>query len=178
MADLGTGTTKSGLNLGLLCLPEESNVISSAVVGSADLVERIVGVLLKLFPDLVDLLVPPQSLLTLHLFQSSILKSLVCSLESSLGMLVNLVLSIGRQGQGIQSIVDTSGIERPRRSRWLVKLGQIESLGFLLCRLCISSLLSRQRCFLFCCEGGLLGLFTSCLFGLLLCCLTRAIMRV
>lgn len=107
----GSLTAESCLDLGLLCIPESLDILPPAVVSSTDLVEGVVGMFLKLLPDLVNLLLSSQALLVLHLLESSLLKGCVGGLETSLGMLVYLVLGSCGQGQSVQSVVDTSGAE-------------------------------------------------------------------
>lgn len=146
----GRSLSESGLDLGLLSLTNSLNILSLAVVCSADLVEGVVGVLLEFLPDLGDLLVSSQTLLILHLGQSSLLKSSICSLVTSLGVLVDLVLGSRGQGQGVESIVDAGGVEGGEGRRG-IEAGEIKSSGLLLCRLCVASLLGWEGSFFFCC---------------------------
>lgn len=67
--------------------------------------------LLKLFADLVDLLLPPQTLFVLHLFQSPLLESVVGSLEATLGVAVNLVVVALGEVQSVESVVDTGSVK-------------------------------------------------------------------
>jgi hypothetical protein len=68
-------------------------------------------VLLELLPYLVDLLVPAQTLLVLHLLESSLLVLSICGLEASLGMAVELVLLFRGQVESVEGVVDTGGVE-------------------------------------------------------------------
>lgn len=61
-------TTKSLLDLCLFVLADGLHILSCAVVGSIDLVERVVGMLLEFLSDLLDLLLAAQTLLVFHLF--------------------------------------------------------------------------------------------------------------
>jgi hypothetical protein len=68
-------------------------------------------VLLEFLPYLVDLLVPPQTLLVLHLLESSLLELSICGLESSFGVTVELVLLFRGQVESVEGVVDTGGVE-------------------------------------------------------------------
>lgn len=111
VAGLASSTSEERLFLGLLAIPQRSDLFLGHIVRSMYLVERVVWVLLELFANLIDLLLSPQTLLVLHLFQSSLLESSICCLESPLGVAVDLVFVVGRQCECIESVVDTSGIQ-------------------------------------------------------------------
>lgn len=83
--------------------------------------------------NLIDLLLPPQTLLILHLVQPSLLEGIVSSLESPLRMTVNFIGIVRGDVQSIQCIIDTRSIECRSllRGRWLVKAGQIEAARLL-----------------------------------------------
>jgi hypothetical protein len=84
--------TKSRLELLLLCLAQLRHLLFAHVVRALDLVERVVRVLLELLADLVDLLLPAQALLILHLVQSAGLECGVGGLEAALRVAVDLVV--------------------------------------------------------------------------------------
>lgn len=104
-------STKPVLQLLPLAVPQCLHLLLGHVVGARDLVERVVRVLLELLADLVDLLLPPQTLLILHLVQPLLLKRVVSGLESALGMTVDLVVVVLGEVQSIESIVDTGCVE-------------------------------------------------------------------
>lgn len=78
------------------------------------MVEWVVGVLLELLADLVNLLLSSQTLLVLHLLQSSLLKRSVCSLEAPLRVAIHLVLTVACDVQSVEGVIDTGGIESAR----------------------------------------------------------------
>lgn len=139
--------SQSGLDLGLLGLAQLRKFFLCGVVRSSNLVERVVGVLLEFFPDLVDLLVSPQALLVLHLVESSLLIDSVGSLETSLWMSIDLVGAVGIERKSIQSVVDTGSVEGGS-GRWCVESGKVESARLLDCGLCVTRLL-RGQCSVF-----------------------------
>lgn len=143
---LSLRTTESGFNLPLLTLSQGGKIFPGTVVCSADLVERIVGVLLKLLSDLVDLLLPPEALLVLHLFQSSLFIDGVGGLETPFGMLVDLLAGCSSQGEGVESIVDAGSVEGSKRGlgRRRVQSGKVKAARLLLSRLCIAGLLAGE----------------------------------
>jgi hypothetical protein len=75
-----------------LRLAQLGHLLLAHVVRALDLVERVVRVLLELLADLVDLLLPAQALLILHLVQSAGLECGVGGLEAALRVAVDLVV--------------------------------------------------------------------------------------
>jgi hypothetical protein len=61
---------------------------------------------LKLLPNLVNLLLPSQTLLVLHLLEPALLKRRIRSLKPALGVAVQLVFVVGCNVQRIQRVVD------------------------------------------------------------------------
>jgi hypothetical protein len=106
-----SSSTQPILELLPLALAELRHLLLGHVVGTLDLVEGVVRVLLELFADLVDLLLPPQALLVLHLVQPPLLESVVGSLEATLGVAVDLVGVALSQVQSVESVVDTGSVE-------------------------------------------------------------------
>lgn len=68
--------------------------------------------LLKLFPDLIDLLLSPQALLVLHLVESALLECSVRGLEAALRVAVQLVLVVGGDVERVERVVDARCVER------------------------------------------------------------------
>lgn len=69
--------------------------------------------LLKLLADLIDLLLPAQTLLVLHLLQPALLVSVIGGLETALGVPVDLlgIWVAACEVEGVESVVDTRGGE-------------------------------------------------------------------
>jgi len=86
-----SSSTQPRLQLLLLRLAQLGHLLLGHVVSSLDLVERVVRVLLELLADLVDLLLPAQALLVLHLIQPAGLEGGVGGLEATLGVAVDLL---------------------------------------------------------------------------------------
>jgi hypothetical protein len=123
-------------------------------------------VLLELFADLVDLLLPPQTLLVFHLVQPPLLESGIRGLEATLGVAVDLVVVALGQVQSVEGIVDTGSVESGEflLARRCVEAGEIETAGLLDGRL-LARLTGKRGLFLLK-ESLLLSLLASCL-GLL-----------
>lgn len=75
-------------------VPDRSHILPCRIVSRVDLVERVVWVLLKLLANLINLLLPSQTLLILHLLESPLLERRICRLEPALGVTVQLVLVV------------------------------------------------------------------------------------
>jgi hypothetical protein len=141
-------------------------LVLGRVVCRRHLVERVLRVLLELLPYLVDLLVPAQTLLVLHLLESSLLILSICSLESSFGVAVELVLLFGGQVESVEGVVDTGGVE----STGLCVEGSESGVDATRLLLGLGSLalgLGRQRGLLFAQESFFLGLLARGFGGLL-----------
>ena len=130
---LKSSSTKPVLQLLPLAVPQCLHLLLGHVVGARDLVERVVRVLLELLANLVDLLLPPQTLLILHLVQPLLLKCVVSGLESALGMTVDLVVVVLGEVQSIESIVDTGCVESGEflLAGRTIEAGEIEATGLL-----------------------------------------------
>lgn len=108
---LASSSAQPVFQLLLLAFAELLHLFLGHVVGTRDLVERVVRVLLEFLADLVDLLLSPETLLVLHLVQASLLVSVVGGLETSLGVAIDLVVAALGQGQSVERIIDTSCVE-------------------------------------------------------------------
>ena len=158
-------------------IPNSRHILPRGIVRSINLIERIVRVLLKLLPDLLDLLVPPQTLLILHLVQPALLVRGVRGLEAALRVAVQLVLVVRGDIQRVERVLDTRGVER-RGLAVEGAQGRVDAAasprGLLLGFLCAGTLgLGGQRGFFLCeeerfflllafgfgglCGGGLTG---------------------
>lgn len=89
--------------------------------------------LLKLLANLLNLLVPAQTFLVLHLVQPSLFVGGVSGFEASLGVAVDFVgVAAGGEGEGVDGVVDAAGVEGGefflRRGR--VEAGQVKAFGF------------------------------------------------
>ena len=124
-------TSQPLLRLFLLLLSDLHQLVPCWVIFTGDLVERIIRMFFKLFPNLIDLLLPSQTLLILHLLQSSLLILRIRCLKPPLGMSVNFVGGVMCQVKRIESIVDARGIER--RGCWEGGERGVYAFGFLLC---------------------------------------------
>lgn len=123
------------LNLLPLLLPERLQLVLCAVEPARNLVERVVRVLLKLLANLLNLLVPPQALLVLHLVQSPLLEGGVGRFEPSFWVAVYGLLRARRYGQRIEGVVYAGrvyGGASLRRGRVGVQLGEVEAASLLL----------------------------------------------
>jgi hypothetical protein len=85
-------STQPRLELLPLRVAQLGHLLLAHIVRALDLVERVIRVLLELLADLVDLLLPAQALLVLHLVQAAGLESGVGGLEAALGVAVDLVV--------------------------------------------------------------------------------------
>ena len=154
------------LLLALLGLANRRHILPGRIVRCRDLVERVVGVLLELLPDLLDLLVAPEALLVLHLLEAALLVRCKRRLEAALWVAVQLLAVLGREAERVERIVDTRRVER----RWLAVEGAqraVDAARLLLRLLCTCTLgLGGERGFFGSQESVLLGLLARGFGGL------------
>lgn len=93
-------------------IPYSGHILPRRVIRRINLIERIIRVLLKLLPNLLDLLVPPQALLILHLVQPALLVRRIGRLEAALRVAVQLVLVVGGDVERVERVLDARGVER------------------------------------------------------------------
>jgi hypothetical protein len=161
--------TKSRLELLLLCLAQLRHLLFAHVVRALDLVERVVRVLLELLADLVDFLLSAQAFLVLHLVESPLLESGICSLEAALGVAIDFVAAALPEGQGIKRVVDVAGVEGGEffLAGRAIEAGEVEATSLLDGGLLAG--LTGEGGFFFFQKRIFLGLLASS-FGLLCCC--------
>ena len=92
-------------------IPYSGHILPRRVIRRINLIERIIRVLLKLLPNLLDLLVPPQALLILHLVQPALLVRRIGRLEAALRVAVQLVLVVGGDVERVERVLDARGVE-------------------------------------------------------------------
>jgi hypothetical protein len=100
-----TARDEPSLNLLPLLVAQPSQLVLRTIEASGNLVERVIRVLLKLFSNLLDLLVPPQPLLIFHLVQSALLELRVCGFEPSLRVSIYCFCGGGCDGEGVEGVV-------------------------------------------------------------------------
>jgi hypothetical protein len=93
-------------------IPNSRHIIPRRIIRRINLVKRIIRVLLKLLPNLLDLLIPPEALLVLHFLQPALLVRRISRLEAALWVAVQLVLVVGRDVERVERVLDTRGVER------------------------------------------------------------------
>ena len=163
------------LNLGLLLRPDLFDILARGIVGRRDLVERVIGVLLKLLLDALLALVEPQArpaAVRLHLVEPALLVLGIRGRVSPLRVLVDLGgVRVGRERQRVEGVVDARGVEGCRllvAGAVVVELGQIQAARPLDRRLGLLGLGSPASSLLVLFQQGfLLGLLprSFCLLG-------------
>jgi hypothetical protein len=93
-------------------IPYSGHILPRRIIRRINLIKRIIGVLLKLLPNLSDLLIPPEALLILHLVQPALLVRRIGRLEAALRVAVKFVLSVGCDVECVECVLDTRGVER------------------------------------------------------------------
>jgi hypothetical protein len=93
-------------------IPNSRHIIPRRIIRRINLIKRIIRVLLKLLPNLLDLLIPPEALLVLHFLQPALLVRRISRLEAALWVAVQLVLVVGRDVERVERVLDTRGVER------------------------------------------------------------------
>lgn len=104
-------TAQTLLLLEPLCLFEFGKLFLCRVVCHCRLVLWVVGVLVELLSDQLNLLVTPEAFLILHLLQSSLLVGRISGLVPPFRMSVDLVSVFGSETERVESVVDAGGVK-------------------------------------------------------------------